>query len=156
MAKLQFRRGDPFPDLELQARNGMSVRLSELLPPGQRAFVNLWATFCIPCRVEMPELQQLHRRFEAAGIQLVGISLDVDTASQVPAFLSGLGITYPTFTASADAIPRIYSGDEQVVPLSFVLDGDRRVVEVYEGWSDATHQGILRLLGEPAAVAAGD
>jgi len=151
MARLRFGRGDRFPDLALRTLDGEPVRLASLIPPGRRAFVNLWTTFCIPCRREMPELQELRPRLREAGVELVGISLDIDTVDRVPGFLEKLGITYPIVMGGGDSIPQIFSGEEAIIPISFLLDEERRVVKVWEGWTDATRDELLGLLEQKAA-----
>ena len=156
MAKLRFRRGDRFPDLDLRTLEGESVQLKDLIRPGNGAYINLWATHCIPCAKEMPALQEMIPRFREAGVQLLGVSLDVDTISRIPRFLEKYGIEYPIVTIGEDAIPRIFSGEEVIIPLSFLLDEQGHVVEVLEGWSEGSREELLRLLEEETTVAGGE
>lgn len=146
IALLTFGLGGRFPDLELTSQDGETTSLHELARAGKRTFINLWTTFCIPCRKEMPELQRLQGEFQAQGIQLLGISLDRDAVAAIPEFLERLGIDYPSYTGGADSIPRIYSGDEVQIPLSFLLDEEARVLQVFSGWSLETRDAIHTLL----------
>jgi peroxiredoxin len=146
---LTFGEGDHFPDLELRPLEGEPLRLHELAGSAERTFVNLWATFCVPCRREMPELQSLHERFRAQGIQLVGVSLDRNNIEVVPRFLMRLGVQYPNYTAGSSAVQQIYSGEEVQIPLSFLLDREGRVLQFFGGWSKDTQDAIHELLGSP-------
>ncbi len=146
LALLTFGKGEPFPDLDLKNLAGESVAFKSLLRPGGRTFVNLWTTFCIPCRKEMPELERLRPRFEAADINLVGISLDREGISRVPAFLESTGVSYPIFTTVPGAMAAIYATEEAQIPLSFLLDDQGRVLRAFAGWSAESRAAIENLL----------
>ena len=150
MAKLTFRIGDRFPDLPLRGLDGETVSLAGLVEKGERTYLNLWATFCVPCRREMPALQKMLPRLREAGVQLVGVSLDGSTAGKVPDFLTEHGIVYPNFLAGTEAIPKIFSGDEVIIPMSFLLDAEGKVLEVLEGWSDGAEEEVLRAVEQHA------
>ena len=145
-ANLNFKQGEAFPDLKLRTLTGEVVDLRTLVRPGRRYFVNLWATYCLPCREEMPELQKLYPRFQDAGIELLGVSIDIDTADRVPQFLRDHGILYPAYTTEQSSVPKIFSGEEVVIPMSFLLDGKGKVLEVFTGWSRETEAKIHRLI----------
>jgi peroxiredoxin len=147
-ALLTFGQGHEFPDLELRSLDGQVTTLRRLAASGKRTFVNLWATFCIPCRREMPELQKLQPRFEEQGIQLVGVSLDQGQHDAIPRFLEGLGVNYPIYVAGSSAIQQVYSGDEVQIPLSFLLDEEGKVLEFFGGWSQESRDAIHKLLDE--------
>lgn len=147
-AGLAFGRGDVFPDLTLLARDqvpdgaalpGPAVTsLHQLLQPGRRTLLNLWATWCLPCRREMPELEQLSESLAAAGVDLIGISIDTDTVARVVPFLREVGTTYPVHVSNDDRIPGLFEGGEITVPLSILLDDTGRVLRVIGGWSVET------------------
>jgi thiol-disulfide isomerase/thioredoxin len=145
LARLTIERNAPFPDLQVSAPDGEPASLHQLLKPGRRTLLNLWATYCIPCRREMPELQELNPALEAAGIDLIGISLDVDTADMVPAFLDSLAITYPVYTTADPRVPELYSGGEVFIPLSVLVDDRGRVLQVIGGWSPETAAALSEL-----------
>lgn len=147
LAKLGFRKGEPFPDLRLRALDGRETRLARLRRPGQRTLVNLWATYCVPCAKEMPELQNLRSRLGVAGIDLVGVSIDTDTADQIPAYLARLGITYPIYATDQGSVSAVFPKGEVLIPASFLLDGRGLVLEALSGWSDDSRSAIARWLG---------
>ena len=145
-ANLNFKRGEAFPDLQLRSLTNEVINLRSLVKPDHRYFVNLWATWCVPCREEMPELQKLYPQFQEAGIEILGVSIDIDTADRVPRFLRDHGILYPAYTAEKSSVSKIFSGEEVVIPMSFLLDGKGKVLEVFTGWSQETEAKIHRLI----------
>ncbi|MFQ5792886.1 MAG: ASPIC/UnbV domain-containing protein, partial [Acidobacteriota bacterium] len=146
LAKLNFTKGEAFPDLRLRTLTHEATQLRRLVRPGHRYFVNLWATYCIPCKKEMPELQRLYSQLQAANIELLGVSIDIDTVNSVPNFLRQHHISYPIYTTEEASIPKIFSGDEVLIPISFLLDGEGRVLEVFAGWSRDSEAKIKRLI----------
>jgi thiol-disulfide isomerase/thioredoxin len=145
LARLEIERGAVFPDLPLLDSDGSPARLHELLRPGRRTLVNLWATYCIPCRKEMPELQRLEPALEASGIDLLGLSLDIETGELVPAYLNNLGITYSTYVSTGSGIAELYANGEVFIPLSILLDERGRVSRVLGGWSPETSAALEQL-----------
>ncbi len=145
LARLTIERNAAFPNLQVSTADGELTRLHELLRPGRRTLLNLWATYCIPCRKEMPELQELSPALDAAGIDLLGLSLDVDTADLVPAFLESLAITYPVYTSADPRVPELYAGGEIFIPLSVLVDDQGRVLQVLGGWSPETATALSEL-----------
>lgn len=133
---LNLERGAPFPTLAgVQSIGG----------GGRRTLVNIWATWCVPCSVEMPELERAYLGLRAAKIDLIGLS--VDTAPEgVPAYLKAKGITYPNFVVSKDDFSKIFKGDSLTVPLTVLLDEAGLVVEAYSGWSADTRAKIESLI----------
>ena len=93
----------------------------------------------------MPELQMLSQGLDAAGIDLIGVSLDIDTADLVPAFLDSLAISYPVYTTADPAVPELYAGGELFIPLSILLDDQGRVLRVFGGWSPETAAALAEL-----------
>ena len=143
---LQHRPGEVFPALKMVDLDGRSTDFQAYRRPGRVYLVNLWATWCGPCRAEMPELQRVYPELEKAGIDLVGISLDMGRErDRVAGFLSRMGVTYPVFTTDETAFAQIYAGDQVFVPLSFVIDRQGRIADVFAGWSLETAARIRRL-----------
>lgn len=144
-ATLRFRTGQEVPNVAVRGLDGRSTSLRGLLKPGRRLLVNLWATWCIPCRREMPELEALRPRLGARGIDLVGLSVDAEPEAPVAAFANGR-VTYPVYRLDAAAVAQLYATEEVTVPLSLVVGPDGRVQELLSGWSDRTRRRLERLL----------
>ncbi len=83
----------------------------------------------------MPELQRLYPELNRAGVDLVGVSVDLDTLENVPAVLASRKVTYPVYTTSEAGLDQLYPTGEATVPLTLLLDGEGRVLEVHSGWS---------------------
>ena len=140
--KLKVAKNTRFPQLEMQSLEGSEP----VLRSGVAYFLNLWATWCIPCRKEMPELQTLLPRFRAKGIQVVGLSLDQELElDEVADFARELGVTYPLYRIGEEAVAKIF-GEEVFIPLSILIDEKGQVVDVFEGWSPQSQQRIHQLL----------
>ena len=147
LRSLRPQPGDEFPAVVLiDPRTGDRTDFQRWRQPGQPYLVNLWATWCVPCRQEMPALQELYPELQAAGVGVVGISLDVGQGrSEVPRFLEQVGITYPNFTTPESSLDQLFAGDQAFVPLSFIVDGSGRVEGVFSGWSKESEAAVRRM-----------
>lgn len=106
------------PQFTVTTRTGQVLTADSLR--GKVVLVNVWATWCPPCRAEMPALQQLADANRDAGMVLLGLSVDRGPAGQVDAFLAERGITYPVAIVGDDVI-RAFGG-VRGYPTSFLLD----------------------------------
>jgi thiol-disulfide isomerase/thioredoxin len=143
LAKLRIRPGDLFPDLALIDTDGVATSFAATRTAGRPTLVNLWATWCVPCRREMPELAALAER-APDRLDVVGISLDTGAArGQVPRVAAKLGVGYPVFTTEEPAWPEIFAGEEVFIPLTYLVGADGRVLEVFAGWSEEMTERVL-------------
>src|SRR5215467_7800798 len=91
--KVGFQVGEYAPDFELRSLSGEALGLSSLR--GKPVLLNFWATWCAPCRIEMPWLVELDEKYRSQGLQIVGVSMDdVSATQQVAAFVQERGIRY--------------------------------------------------------------
>jgi peroxiredoxin len=146
-SRLKVAVGQPMPDLAVRATDGATTTLSALRRPGRAMLVNIWATWCAPCRVEMHELQALLPQFTAAGIDLIGVSVDTDPKADLAAFARKTGATYPLFAGGVPAIEALYATDDLFVPMSVVVDESGVVSDLLPGWSETTRQRFATLAG---------
>lgn len=147
--KTRLTKGKPLAPLPVRSLSG-DARTQTFSPePGVSYLLNFWATWCAPCRQEMPELQKLSPEFEARGIRLIGISLDQEVGpSEVQSFADSLGVKYPLLMLQPDGIERIFSPEQVFVPLSLLVDQTGRVAQIYPGWSAETERRIKQLLAD--------
>jgi thiol-disulfide isomerase/thioredoxin len=96
------------------------ARLTSDALRGKVVLVNFWATWCAPCRAEMPLLERMYERHRAAGLVIVGLSVDRGSARSVRAFLRDRGVTYPVAVVGPDA-DRAFGG-VRGYPTSFLID----------------------------------
>ncbi len=137
---LRLAVGEPLPELQLASLDGSQTTLGERLRTGRRLLVNLWATWCLPCLQEMPELERLRPRLAAQGVDLVGLNVDTEAGVDVAAFVKGTGVSYAILVGGASSVERLYAGDEVTVPLSILLAEDGTVLELIPGWSAESRQ----------------
>lgn len=117
---------------------------------GRVVVVNFWATWCGPCRIEMPWLQKLHERYAGEGLVVLGLSTDAGGRGPVERLLTERGITYPV--AMADHATVRDFGGIRGIPTTFIIDRTgtirHRVVGIFA--QPAMDAAVRRLLTEPA------
>lgn len=122
--------------------------------PGEVVVVNFWASWCAPCRRELPRLAKLHRELTGRGARVVAISIDRD-AENARRFCRAQGVTLPVAHDGPDGLARQL--DLKSVPLTLVLDGEGRIAYSTTGSDEAALAQVAaathRLLGGPAAAA---
>ena len=123
--------GTPAPDFSLKSNAGRNTRLSELR--GEVVLINFWATWCGPCRQEMPQLARLHAQYREAGFTLLGINID-DNRANAEAMMKKLGVQFPTLYDSDKRVSRLY--DVDTMPATLLIDRDGRVRYVHRGYRD--------------------
>jgi thiol-disulfide isomerase/thioredoxin len=145
-ASVRLRKGNALPALPVATLDGTSGALSSFLEPGRPTLVNLWATWCIPCRQEMPELERLHQSAGERGVQVIGVSIDdAMTRDHVPGFLEEMGVTYPIVVAEAEFIRNFYPTDNVTVPISVLLDAQGVITDLLPGWTPETREHLEAL-----------
>ena len=144
--RLQITAGDRLPELNFQTLEGQDAFLKLGVP----YFLNLWATWCLPCREEMPELEHLYTDFKKKGIELVGINVDLDAEPTfVEQYAAELGVSYPLYLMNEDSVSKIFD-QAMFIPLSMFVDEEGRVVDVFEGWSIQSQNRICLLYTSPS------
>ena len=143
----------PAPDFTLTTLSGASLSLAELR--GKVVLLNFWATWCVPCRKEMPAIEALYQRYKDRGLEVLAISLDKVSAAVVEAFVHEMGVTYRVALDPSWATARTYA--VRAVPATFLIDRAGNVVlrELGErDWmEEAKQQKVEELLQESGAAA---
>ena len=117
------------PQLEVTDINGRMVRLSNYR--GKVVLINFWATWCPPCRAEMPDLVKLQREHGKQGLQIIGITYPPERKARVRKFASSLKVNYPIILGTREIKAR-FSSDE-TLPLTVVIDRDGKVSDIIGG-----------------------
>jgi cytochrome c biogenesis protein CcmG/thiol:disulfide interchange protein DsbE len=107
----------PAPDFVLPDANGKTTRLSDLR--GQVVLVNLWATWCPPCRAEMPDLAAVYNEFKTQGLVVLGVN-DQERQETVTGFLASNPLPYLILLDPDSRVARAYGTD--FLPASFLID----------------------------------
>ena len=121
--------GDLAPNFTLKTATGSNLRLSELR--GEVVMINFWATWCGPCRQEMPLLQKLYSRYHDVGFELLGINIDGKSA-EAKSMAKRLKVNYPILFDSAKNVSKLY--DVDAMPTTVMVDRDGRVRHIYRGY----------------------
>jgi thiol-disulfide isomerase/thioredoxin len=140
------RNPDPAPDFKLTTLDGKPLTLADVR--GKVVFLNFWATWCGPCRAEVPDLVDLQERYKGR-LQVIGLNVDDDDAGEIQKYVQEMGINYPVAMTSNEL--RVQYGGIPALPTSFVLDTEGRVVQKHVGlWNEAVYETEIRaLLGMP-------
>ncbi|HEY0078649.1 MAG TPA: redoxin family protein [Pyrinomonadaceae bacterium] len=144
---LKLKIGQPMPELPLKTLNGEATTLARQLRPGRRTLVNIWATWCVPCAREMPELERLRPLLAARGIDLVGVNVDTEPKADIKGFLRDHPVRYNVLVGGLPLVERLFLTDDLSVPLSLVIDERGVVSELIPGWSHETQRRFAELSG---------
>ena len=135
--------GKPAPDFALTDLNDKSHRLSDFR--GKVVFLNFWATWCAPCREEMPSMEVLNKNFEKDGLVILAVSIDrVTTTKDIPPFVKSLNLTFPVLIDSWGVTDKPYK--RLGVPETFIIDQQGIVREIIIGPKDWTRLDNLKTL----------
>ncbi len=124
LALLTPRRPQPAQAFSVPTPDGRSIRLSDYR--GKVVFVNFWATWCPPCREEMPAMERLYRRYKDRGLVVLAVSVDAEGAAIVAPFVAAQQLSYPIGLDPKMAVAGTYG--VRGLPSSFFVDQQGRVV----------------------------
>jgi peroxiredoxin len=117
------------PDFTLHTMNGPNMRLQE--QRGRVVMVNFWATWCGPCRQEMPQLDRLYQKYHAAGFVLLGVNVD-DDQRKAAEVAGKLGVTFPVLLDTDKTVSKLY--DLSTMPSTVIIDREGKVRYVHRGY----------------------
>jgi peroxiredoxin len=139
-------RAADFRTLRLTDNDSVSIRSGYA---GNVTLVNVWATWCIPCRAEMPSMERAYRMYASRGFRIAAVSIDEGDAEKVRAFGRELGLSFDLLHDPSGAVQQAYGAIG--VPQSVLIDRDGRIAHVSmgaEAWdSDRNRALIEQLLG---------
>lgn len=158
----------PFPEVDLVDLAGTSVPLTRAL--GRATVINFWATWCGPCRMELPELQQLSNEFGRRGLVILAVNLEsqpvpADKMSRyldlmrprIDSFSRTSNVTLPMYVVTDLTQNVLYESGVPLdrIPTTFLLDAKGRVVRFYKGFSQEAMRDLRQQVGAVLAEGAG-
>lgn len=146
-----FADRNPAPDFELRDIDGKTVTLADYR--GQVVLLNFWATWCAPCKIEMPWFVEFEKMHKDKGFSVIGISLDEDGWDQVKPYLERAKLNYRILMGNEEVAMRY--GGVDALPTSFLIDREGRIASVHVGLKSRSdfENDINVLLNDPSQTA---
>jgi thiol-disulfide isomerase/thioredoxin len=137
-------QSSPQPALSLKDIHGRQLRLADY--KGKVVLINFWATWCIPCRTEIPDLINMQRQYRAQGLRVIGITYPPEKISEVRRFARKLKVNYPV-AMGTKATKTLFTATE-TLPVTVIIDRDGAVRDMIEGlmYADEFNQKVKPLL----------
>lgn len=138
--------GERMPHFSLPVAKGAGIVDSDTLK-GKVLLVNFWATWCPPCRKEMPALMGFHEKYAKDNFSVIGISVDMSGSKVVEELIDRMQITYPIVMGNS-AVSRAFGGI-MGIPVSFLIDRHGMIVNKYIGYvvPEKIEKDIIAILG---------
>jgi peroxiredoxin len=133
-----FAGASPAPEFSLPSRDGDSVSLQEL--KGQVVMLNFWASWCGPCRQEMPLLDQMHRRYSSLGFTLLGVNVEAST-QDAERWLAQTPVSFPVLFDANNEVSRLY--DVNAMPSTVFIDRQGNVRYLHRGYKPGDESEYL-------------
>jgi peroxiredoxin len=130
--------GQTAPDFALKSASGKNLRLSEYR--GDVVMINFWATWCGPCRQEMPLLDELYSRYQRVGFSLLGVNID-DDSRRAMQMVEDLGVQFPVLFDERKEVSRLYQ--VEAMPVTILLDREGTVRHVHHGYKPGYEEKYL-------------
>ncbi|MCH7853952.1 MAG: TlpA family protein disulfide reductase [Proteobacteria bacterium] len=130
--------GQAAPDFVLKSSTGENLRLSEYR--GDVVMINFWATWCGPCRQEMPLLNDLFNRYQRVGFSLLGVNID-DDSRRAMQMVEDLGVDFPVLFDETKAVSKLYQ--VEAMPVTIIVDREGIVRYVHHGYKPGYEQHYL-------------
>ena len=125
-------RGQQAPAFQLVSLDGKKVSLADY--KGKAVLVNFWATWCAPCKLEMPWLVDLRSKYAAQGFEILGISEDDPGSKDIEPYTKRIGVNYPVLMADEKIADKYHT---DVLPTTFFIGRDGKEVEQIAGFPDS-------------------
>jgi len=145
LSSLVLGRGEKLaPELKLKDVEGRALRLSDY--KGKVVLLNFWATWCAPCRAEMPDLIKWQRKYKSQGLQVIGVTYPPEELAEVREFIKRVEVNYPVALGEEQTKAMFDKGEN--LPVTVVIDKKGMVREVIQGiiFLDEFEQKVKPLL----------
>jgi peroxiredoxin len=135
----------PAPGFTLDSSDGERVSLGSL--KGKVVMVNFWATWCVPCRQEMPHLQALYERYNSLGFELLAVNVEKDNAAGARKWLEETPVTFPVLFDTNNEVTKLYK--VQTMPSTVLVARDGTMRFIHHGYKpgyESEYQTQVRAL----------
>ena len=134
----ELRTGTPAPQFQLSSSSGKPLSLTDL--KGRIVLVNFWASWCGPCRKEMPLLEQLNRQYRSKGVTLVGVDVEPDSTAAID-WLKATPVSFPILFDVDSKVSKLYQVEG--MPNTVILDRQGNVRYIHRGYNTGAENEYL-------------
>jgi len=131
----------PAPDFTLKSSTGENVKLSELR--GNVVMINFWASWCGPCRQEMPLLDEFYKKYQKLGFVLLGVNVEEDS-SKAAGYLSEVPVSFPILFDNTNSVSKMY--DVDAMPSTVLVDREGNLRFLHRGYKPGDEKEYKRLM----------
>ena len=135
--------GDAAPDFALTTLDGKNVRLKEFR--GQVVLVNYWASWCGPCRQEMPLLEDMYKKYNKLGFTILGVNVEQDN-SKAKAYLRDVSVTFPILLDPQNIASKLYNVN--AMPTTIIVDRNGKIRFSHEGYKPGYEETYKKQIKE--------
>ena len=133
----------PAPDFTLKSRNGENIKLSELR--GEVVMINFWASWCAPCRKEMPLLEVIYKKYSDLGFTLLAVNVEEDS-SKANNLLRDFPVTFPVLYDNTNKVTKLYK--VVAMPSTVIIDRDGNFRYLHRGYLPGYEEKYKRQVSE--------
>jgi len=135
--------GEPAPDFTLKSRSGENVKLSELR--GEVVMINFWASWCAPCRQEMPLLEDIYKKYSELGFVLLGVNVEEDS-SKAAELLREIPVSFPILYDNTNEVTKLYK--VVAMPTTVMVDRDGTLRYLHRGYLPGYEEEYIKQVKE--------
>lgn len=132
------------PDFTLKSKENGNIRLSE--QRGNIVLVNFWASWCGPCRDELPEMEALYQEYQDLGFEILAVNVD-DEASKADVLLDDIEVSFPVLYDTAGEVSKLYDVNAMPTTVMIDRDGNQRLVHLgYRAGDEKKYEKAIKIL----------